>query len=169
MSSPLDGNGVAAPELKDGQIYRWHWKEGEQIGALEPYWCKSRIAIVKDGKLLDTYWSGDRHSVDVSRVDLAFMGDQNWPQLRPGEELRYDRADICDMRHANSSHAPIYVRPGAKLNKAAMLVVLDQREADARSDRLASPSGASSRIAAARASRSSGVSAAPAAAPRTGV
>jgi hypothetical protein len=38
------------------------------------------------------------------------------------------------MRHANSSHAPIYVRPGAKLNKAAMLVVLDQREADARSD-----------------------------------
>lgn len=134
MSSPLDGNGGAAPELKDGQIYRWHWKEGEQIGALEPYWCKSRIAIVKDGKLLDTYWSGDRHSVDVSRVDLAFMGDQNWPQLRPGEELRYDRADICDMRHANSSHAPIYVRPGAKLNKAAMLVVLDQREADARSD-----------------------------------
>lgn len=36
MSNPLDGNGMAAPELKDGQIYRWHWKEGEQIGALEP-------------------------------------------------------------------------------------------------------------------------------------
>jgi len=124
-------------ELIDGQIYRWHWKDmsGWRAGS-DPYWCRSQIAIVKNGRLIDTYWHGGGldHSVDPAKVDLTFMGDEKWPQVSEGGALRYDQADICDTRHANNSRGPIYVRPGAPLNKAAMLAVLDQREENARSD-----------------------------------
>jgi hypothetical protein len=125
-------------DLVDGQIYRWRWTDAarEKFKGHDPYWCRSCIAIVRRGRLIDTYWSDGSldHAVNAEDVELTFIGDEKWPRLRNGDELRYDRADICDTRHANHSGAPIYVRPGAQLNKAAMLAVLDDREADARSD-----------------------------------
>jgi hypothetical protein len=125
-------------DLVDGQIYRWSWKDtsGWPAGS-DPYWCRSRIAVVcNDGKrLIDTYWHGGLdHSVDPAKVELTLIGDEKWPQVSEAEALRYDPADICDTRHANNSRGPIYVRPGAQLNKDAMLAVLEQWEADARSD-----------------------------------
>jgi hypothetical protein len=124
-------------DLIDGQIYRWSWKDtsGWPAGS-DPYWCNSRIAIVKSGVLYDTYWHSpsSNHRIDPARVELTLIGDETWPQLRDGEELRYDPADLCNTRHANNSRGTIYVRPGAQLNKAAMLAVLDDREAVARSD-----------------------------------
>lgn len=125
--------------LIDGQIYRWAWVDadyGEPGAYRDPYWCRSRIAVVRRGRLIDTYWHGGGldHSVDPAKVKLTLIGNEAWPKLREGEELRYDRADICDTRHANNSRGPIYVRPGAQLNKAAMLAVLDEREQEARSD-----------------------------------
>lgn len=124
-------------ELIDGQIYRWSWLDadfGEPGAPRDPYWCRSRIAVVRNGRLVDTYWSSLDHPIDAAKVWLELIGDEKWPQLRAGEEVRYDSADICDMRHSNNSRGPIYVRPGAPLNRAAMLAVLAQREADARSD-----------------------------------
>ncbi len=126
-------------ELIDGQIYRWRWTdEARHIDGLRSwgtYHCKSQIAIVKNGRLIDTYWSdmtSDR-AINPDAVELTLIGDEKWPQVTEGEAMRYDRKDLCDMRHANSSRAPIYVRPGAQLNKAAMLAVLDDREQEARS------------------------------------
>jgi len=123
-------------ELVDGQIYRWQWKDTSGWGQSDSYWCRSRIAIVKNGRLIDTYWSDGSldHAVKFEDVDLTFMGDEKWPKVSEGEAMRYDSADICDTRHANHSRAPIYVRPGAQLNKAAMLAVLNDREQEARSD-----------------------------------
>lgn len=130
---------MADSELCDGQIYRWSWIDadyGEPGAYRDPYWCRSRIAVVRNGRLIDTYWHGGSldHSINPEKVTLTPIGNEQWPQLREGEELRYDRTDICDMRHANNSRGPIYVRPGAKLNKAAMLAVLADREEAARSD-----------------------------------
>ena len=137
MSSPLDGNGVAAPELKDGQIYRSRWADAVRheagLRSWRTYHCRSQLAVVKGGRLFDTYWSDFSHEIATALVELTLVGDEKWPKVSEGEALRYDRKDLCDTRHANSSHAPIYVRPGAQLNKAAMLAVLDDREADARS------------------------------------
>jgi hypothetical protein len=124
-------------ELVDGQIYRWQWRDETRhkdgLRDWGTYHCKSRIAVVRNGMLIDTYWYGfsPEYAIKVEAVKLTFYGDESWPTLYPGNERYYDRADICDMRHANYSSAPIYLRPGAQRKDVAVFQVIEELEAEA--------------------------------------
>lgn len=128
-----------ATELREGQIFRWRWAdeekhhEGQRVGG--SYHCKSQIAIVKNGRLLDTYWSdGGEEALDPSKVILTPWCDISWPTISRHDVPLYDAADIADTRHPNSSNAPIYLRPGAQRSPAAILAELDHRKELAESD-----------------------------------
>lgn len=124
-------------ELVEGQIYRWQWSDDARhkdgLRDWGTYHCKSRIAVVRSGRLIDTYWYGfsSEHAIRPEAVELTLYGDESWPKIYPGQERYYDRADICDMRHANYSSAPIYLRPGAQRKDAAVLQVIEDLEAEA--------------------------------------
>jgi len=117
-------------KLKDGQIYRWRYRDEDG----RSYWCKSRIAIVKNGELFDTYWSDYSTPVRADEVVLTFIGDRSWPAIRPHQVPYYDGSDIADTRHSNSMSAAIYLRPGAARSAAAITAALDHAEEAANSD-----------------------------------
>jgi hypothetical protein len=122
---------AASCKLQDGQIYRWTHRDPSRS-----YWCKSRIAVVKSGRLLDTYWH-DLHSEDPIRaeeVDLTLLCDQSWPTIRDWEIEYYDACDVVDTRHSNNSSAPVYLRPGAQKSPTAILVAIEAREREANSE-----------------------------------
>lgn len=131
MSAEYSTQTATVGDLIEGQIWRWRYKEDDRS-----YWCKSRIAVVKNGRLIDTYWSdlSSEHEVRVADVDLTFLCDQTWPAIRAWEVAYYDAADIADTRHANSSRASVYLRPGAQRSAAAILTEIEQREETARSE-----------------------------------
>ena len=77
-------------EIKDGDIFRWKYTD-EKPGDNHPwqrYHCKSQIAIAKDGRLMDTYWSGHsdhwwEYDEALEKLVLTFLG--NFSELEPKE------------------------------------------------------------------------------------
>lgn len=123
-------------ELKEGNIYRWRWADDERHADSAPYrsyHCKSQIAIVKNGALIDTYWHGgsDSSYLDPSQVKLTLVAEVTWPTVRAGEQEFYSAGDVVDTRHSNSSSAPIYLRPGATRSAEAVNAVLRRRQEEA--------------------------------------
>lgn len=104
---------------EDGDIFRWQWTPEEYTRRAKDcgstiYWCKSQIAICKDGKLRDTYWydgSDSTYVLDLSRVQIKFLGNPA-TMTRIGGDARvfYKYEDVVDTSHANDSSAPIYVK-----------------------------------------------------------
>lgn len=113
-------------ELVDGQVYRWRWADPAKDADSAPYrsyHCKSQIAVVKNGMLIDTFWSFGGTDNSVLRpedVVLTLVADESWPLLSPYEVRYYDATDYADTRHSNNSHAPIYKRPGAERSREAI-------------------------------------------------
>lgn len=97
-------------ELIDGQIYRWRWAD-----TYRSYHCKSQIAVVKNGLLIDTYWFGatSDNAIDPSEVELTFYAEESWPTISPDSARYYDPEDVRSMAHPNNSRATVYLRPGA--------------------------------------------------------
>ena len=126
--------------LIDGQIYRWRWADAARHqDGLHPwgtYHCRSQIAVVKDGCLVDTYWfgGGSENVIDPSKVELTFFADELWPQISEWQVPYYDAADVRDTRHPNNSRAPIYLRIGAQRSAARILEEIEYRESKARSE-----------------------------------
>jgi hypothetical protein len=120
--------------LEEGQTYRWWWKE-EPTGQWT-YWCKSNLAIVKNGRLYDTYWSSpsNEHELNPSKVNLTLLCDSTWTPIQPYHKPYYKAEDVVDTRHANNSSAPVWLRPGAVKDPASILAEIERREADANSD-----------------------------------
>lgn len=137
-------------DLVEGDIFRWRYREeaGLDLRSWGTYHCCSCIAIVRDGRLRDTYWYGgsDGRSFgpgDVPRLELKRLG--NLSELEEAEEYQadyYDDADIVNLTHANGGQ--FYLRKGATSSQAKML-------ASARSKLEASESG--ERMAALRSER----------------
>lgn len=106
-------------ELGEGDVYRWSYKPGKG-GDFDPYWCKSRIAIVSNGRLEDTYWISDRYVVPLDSVTLEFVC--NLADLEPTTPDAYDRYEpehVVDLRHPNGG--AIYIRKGAKPSKRVQI------------------------------------------------
>ena len=105
-------------DLNEGDVFFWAWKDPQRS-----YHCYSRVAIVKSGRLIDTYWhdmSSDR-AIDSGSVDLDFQGNlATLEQINPWQARYYRREDVVDMRHPNASGAAVYVKPGAKRDPAIM-------------------------------------------------
>lgn len=128
--------------LREGDIYRWSYRDPKtdmrQYGS---YHCCSRIAIVRNGLLKDTYWGAyagsDGRSFgqdDVHTLDLTFVA--NLSDLEIAAEYQadyYDDADIVDLNHSNSSRGNFYLRKGAVRSQDKILAVARQRLAEAES------------------------------------
>lgn len=126
-------------DLRDGQIYRWRWADKARDSDNAPYrsyHCKSQIAVVKNGLLIDTFWfmAGSEYAVKPEEVELTFFADQSWEQIPSWKVPYYDREDVADTRHSNHSGAPIYLRPGAQRSQAAILQEIEYREQKAQSE-----------------------------------
>jgi hypothetical protein len=122
--------------LKEGDIYRWSWNEKtldskqleQQSGTL--YWCCSRIGIVKNGELVDTFWHGNENKSFTEeqikeKLDIKFVA--NIDDLEKAEPyvqaLDLDK-DCVDLNHPNSTRGNFYIRKGAKKNLNKMKKVL---------------------------------------------
>lgn len=125
-------------KLCDGDIFRWSYRDPKD----DRYHCCSRIAIVYDDTLYDTYWHG-RPPHDgkwfgpgaLPALVLERLG--NLSELDNVSECSsdyYDDADIVDLNHRNSSRGNFYLRKGAKRSQGKMLAVAQQRLAEAEAD-----------------------------------
>jgi hypothetical protein len=108
---------TAAIEIKDGDIFRWRYKDetSEDMGAYRRYHCKSQIA--RDGRLTDTFWGGLstniswKYSDALERLDLTHIA--NFADLDSQQEYMaayYDDADCVNLNHSNSSKGNFYIR-----------------------------------------------------------
>lgn len=126
-------------ELVDGQVYRWRWADPVKDADSAPYrsyHCKSQIAVVRNGQLIDTFWSFGATDNSVLRpedVVLTLVAYESWPLLSPYEVRYYDPADYADTRHSNDSRAPIYKRPGAMRSHGAIAQEIEYLEEIVRS------------------------------------
>ncbi len=126
--------------LREGDVFRWHYREPGDDSAWGRYHCCSNIAIVRSGLLRDTYWScgsdGRFFGPDgISKLRLKRLG--NLDELQKVDERNdryYDDTDIVDLNHANSSRGNFYIRKGAKRSAAKMLSTLRNDHAKAVSD-----------------------------------
>jgi hypothetical protein len=123
---------TATERLKDGDIFHWSYKD-ERGDRTAMYWCKSRIAVVKDGYLQDTYWhSGASTYWKLGEVEqllnLEFIA--NFADIEKQQEYMsedYDDADCLNLNHANSSKGNFYIRKGAKRSAAKMKEVINHK------------------------------------------
>lgn len=135
-------------EIKDGDVFRWHWNESEferreesrQAGTL--YWCMSQICVAQDEDggitLYDTYWSDRSKRVYPEKVELQFLGNLNdFEEVHEREGNYYNDDDIMDLRHPNCSRRNFYVRKGAVKDKDKIRSVIrrkvDRAEQEAKS------------------------------------
>jgi hypothetical protein len=137
--------------LREGDIFRWYFLTPGDDRAYGRYHCCSQIAIVRGGRLRDTYWSSgnDGRSFgpdDLPNLELTRLG--NLADLERAEEYKadyYDDADIVDLNHPNSTRGNFYLRKGAKRSAKKMLesalhklekAQAEERAASRRSDEL---------------------------------
>lgn len=138
-------------QLREGDIYRWHYRDVKKDGGIYGYHCCSRIGVVERGCLRDTYWGacGDSKTfdlADLAKLELERIG--NFSDLEKVPEYQadyYDDADIVDLNHSNRSTGNFYLRKGAKRSQSKMLAVArerleisigDERRAARKSERL---------------------------------
>jgi hypothetical protein len=120
-------------ELKDGDIYRWRYREEGDDRPYGRYHCCSNIGVVRSGLLRDTYWScGSEGRTfgpdDFDRLDLTFIA--NVSDLVGAAEYEadyYDDSDIVNLNHSNSTRGNFYLRKGAKRSQAKMLEVATRK------------------------------------------
>lgn len=132
-----------AAELREGDVYRWSYREPGDDRMWGRYHCKSMIAIVKDGRLRDTYWQiGGSFSSgsfsfgidDLHRFNLKFLGNLSDLDNRPEYDADYYAdEDIVNLNHSNSSKGNFYIRKDAQRSADKMLATAQNKIADAES------------------------------------
>lgn len=135
MNTNIVGDGF---KFKEGDVFFWRYKDDSNMQS--PYWCKSRIAVVKGKRLYDTYWSLSADSTQwpfdgVGHLVLEYQG--NFADLQPIDSWLvdyYERCDIVNLNHPNSSKGNCYKRKGALRNKACVLELLNRQREEAESD-----------------------------------
>lgn len=118
--------------LREGDIFRWSYREPGNDGSWGRYHCRSCIAIVHNCRLRDTFWQignsfsdGKSFGVDdLGQIELTRLG--NLADLDKVPEYQadyYDDADIVNLNHSNSTKGNFYLRKGAIRSKAKMLEI----------------------------------------------
>jgi hypothetical protein len=127
---------MGAP-LRDGDIYLWRWADParDNAGMWGDYHCYSRIALVRNGQLFDTYWSSDQKKLDPNQVVLTYLGNPTTDlNVIPHYQAVYYRPeDVVDTRHSNNSSAPVYIRAGAVRDATTMHLEVVRRIEDEKS------------------------------------
>jgi len=115
-------------KMKDNDLYSWSWKEGA-CNKNDPYWCKSRMAIVRDGNLYDTFWHDCRDGLKRKWVKIKFLGNiDEMTKISEYDKVYYRYQDIVDTSHSNNSRAPVYIKPNVTRNKKVILELLQYRK-----------------------------------------
>ena len=86
--------------LKQGDLISWAWKDEGDRERFEPYWCKSRTAIVlADGRWVDTYWHVLR--------DTEHLWDSEYevPKARVSVDFLINVADLAPLRGPREQYA----------------------------------------------------------------
>lgn len=119
---------------RENDIYRWFWKDGIR----PPVGCYAYLAVFVDGGLRDTYWHDWKTQswVGVDRVELTLLGNiDDCEEIRRHQVPYYRPEDIIDMRHSNSSSAPIYLKKSASKDQATILEYAEEKERQAYADK----------------------------------
>lgn len=129
-------------KLREGDVFRWHYREPGEAQQYGRYHCCSQIGIVKNGRLTDTFWfGGDNRSFgpdSIAALNLTPLGNlADYEKAREYQAEYYDDADIMNLNHSNSTRDNFYLRKGAVRSAAKMLEVakckLERSETDERS------------------------------------
>lgn len=130
------------PEFREDDVFRWRYRDPKLDSDYLNYWAKSRIAIVTNGVLRDTYWSGTSDNITWSlrdvrdQLNLTYLGNLGDYDKRPEwHAMYYDDADCMDLNHANSSKGNFYIRRGAERSAAKMRETIQLRIGKAQRDR----------------------------------
>lgn len=121
---------TTAIELREGDVYHWRYTDARlkrfTLGG-DPYWCTDQQAVVRDGKLLDTYWSfgrcGDSRVIDPADVDLTFVCNINdVREVRHESETKpYGESDVFNLSYQHGCYKKFAVRKGAERSADRML------------------------------------------------
>jgi hypothetical protein len=114
--------------VRDGDIYFWAWKDTSE--RFMPYHCCACIAVVENGILRDTYWTGtsDNKVITSKVAALTYKGNvEDMRTIHESEIGYYLPEAVVDMRHPNDSRAPIYVKKDAARDAACMTELLQYR------------------------------------------
>lgn len=125
--------------LQEGDIYRWSYKEPGDDRAWGRYHCCSQIAIVRNGRLKDTYWYGnDGRSFavdDLPKLNLTRIANlSDLDQAKEYQADYYNDTDIVDLNHSNSPAGNFYLRKGAKRSADKMHAAARRKLEKAESD-----------------------------------
>lgn len=130
--------------LREGDVFRWLYREPGDDRAYGRYHCCSRIGIVRNGRLRDTYWMigdsfhSDGRSFGPDRLsDLVLTRLGNLDDLVKAPEYHeeyYADSDIVNLNHANSTRGNFYIRKGAVRSTAKMLEATRRKLEKALSD-----------------------------------
>lgn len=134
--------GVAMIKLNEGDIYRWSWNDKTlknkaiEIQAGTLYWCCSRIGVVKDGFLIDTYWGAGSQYDKVFNASeceekLTLQLIANFSDLKsaqPTDRAYYLDNDCIDLNHSNSSRGNFYIRKDAVKSIDKMRLILNRKK-----------------------------------------
>lgn len=134
----MNTNTVENVTFREGDIFFWRYKETMLDS---PYWCKSRIAVVKGKRLYDTFWSLSADSTqwdfDSAKEHLILEYQGNFNDLEPMDSWLadyYDVSDVVNLNHSNSSKGNYYRRKGAKRSKERVLDLLARERGKAEDD-----------------------------------
>lgn len=124
-------------EIKQGDVFRWSWKEAiankrRESCASTVYWCMSRICIANDkGVLKDTYWhSGSSYNdvVDPDKCELRFLGNlSDYEHVDKYMLSYYADEDIMDISHCNNTCSGFYLKKGAKKSLEKIRAIIQQK------------------------------------------
>jgi hypothetical protein len=123
--------------MNNNDIFRWSYNEGKLKKRNDgdnggtTYWCCSRIAIVSNDRLVDTFWgtSGSNKSWSddqaEEQLELEFIVNMDdLTNVDPSERAYYLDADCFDLNHSNSTRGNFYIRKGAIKNTDKMRLLL---------------------------------------------
>lgn len=116
--------------LKEGDIYKWYYKndaEYRRNNSSTAYWCMDNRCVVRDGELVDTYWSGvdseypssNSHYLDPDRVDLEFICNVNDVEfIKKWETEDYDK--VYNLSHQKGCYPCFAIDKGAQVSNKAL-------------------------------------------------
>lgn len=125
--------------FQEGDIYRWSWNDKalkQMNNSSTHYWCCSRIGVVKNGVLIDTYWhDNSEHNKKFNREQceenliLEFVANfSDLVSANPSDRAYYLDDDCIDLNHANSSRGNFYIKKGASKNIEKIKRILNRKK-----------------------------------------
>jgi len=131
--------------MHEGDIFRFSYSADELAKRFEPYHCFDGRLVYRDGRLVDTYWTGigpravighEAHAMaprDAARLGtltfIANLGDLRFVAYK-SELLHYDEADCFDLSTQHGCYKAYAVRATAQRSQARMLAEIDAKLAD---------------------------------------